>query len=293
MMTYFKYLLPLFLTACTHGQIHAENDIFDYTGKNSDKYFTHGTKLSYIDEEGLEKQSYSIGQNIYTPSTKKRDADPAVLEKDRSYTAWLYGEYRDTKIVDDYKNTWGFQVGCVGQCAQGKFIQQGFHKLIGQGKPAWIPSFTQKSEPGFILEGEKEKLLYGNSNFDSSVYGLGKFGNIVDSASLGLSCRLGYNLPLFTSEPIIFKLPKRQTPWTVFLFSKIEERGVAYNHLLDGSLWQTEHHTVTSRPFVNEINLGATIGYGSFKITYTWFRFSSEWKEKNAPFAFGGWDIAW
>src|ERR1051326_3246093 len=92
------FLCGLFLlTACQGygGGIHAENDIFDPINKNRDEYFTHGTRFDLTKETSNEKQTYSLGSNIYTPSTKKPSADPQILARDRPYTGYTYGEYRE------------------------------------------------------------------------------------------------------------------------------------------------------------------------------------------------------
>lgn len=289
-----RVALALLLTSCTHGGVHIENDIFDPFQHNNDRYYTHGTRFTYKDTPGT---TYSIGQNIYTPSNKKATAGAVELSKDRPYGGWLYGEYRRTTVQSPtLDTTYGIQVGCLGPCSFAKESQQGIHKLLGQNIPAWIPSDTLKSEPGFILEYEKRKLIYGNGFSDLVGYGLGKFGNIIDSASVGATWRSGYNIgsPFQGVAPIVFKASPDEfrNPWRAYAFTTIEERGVAYNHLLQGSFIQSEAHTVKTEPFVTEIDAGVSLGYGNFLFTYMWSHFSTEWKH-GTPFAFGGLNFDW
>lgn len=287
--------LLILLTSCAGFDV--ENDIFSgpFT-KNNDEYFTHGTRIDLRrDETPTEQQTYSIGSNIYTPSTKKPNADPAILQRDRPYAGWTYGEYRDAFTTGSIENTiYGVQIGCVGPCSQAKWEQQTVHRLIGQGKPAWPANDEIKSEPGFIIELERDKKIYANSFNDLGVYGSTKLGNIIDNGGLGIQYRIGYNLDTFTSVPIVFKIPnKAPDRFRAYFFTKLEERAVAYNHLLDGSLFQTENHTVNSTPFVSEIDIGFSTGYDPFLFTYTYTYFSKEWDTQKGGFSFGGLNFKW
>lgn len=290
-------LLFLLLSGCTG--LHVENDIFGL-GKNADKFYTHGTKFSNTSEEGDTKTSYAVGQNIYTPSSKKPDADLAILNKDRPYAGYLYGEYQEAKIIEDVQNTWGFQVGCVGPCSLAKETQQGFHKLIDQGIPEWQPAYTQRSEPVATLLLEQKRKQYSETynewlEGDASLYGQGKLGNLIDNASIGAELRLGYALPKFNPNEIVFrKSPDKEIdPWSIYGFTKAEQRYVAYNHLLDGSLWQTEKHTVDSKDFVSEGQFGLSVGYGAFNFAYSFVFVTDEWTTQDGGFAFGGLDFNW
>jgi lipid A 3-O-deacylase len=282
------FLSSVFLAGCT-GSATFENDYFGLV-KNSDKFYSHGTSLSYEDRSLLEKKSYTVGQNIYTPSEKRDDANVEVLKRDRPYTGWLYAEYRDTEVINlNEKKTFGIQVGCTGPCSQAKEVQSAVHKLLGQSVPTWNRNFSLKSEPGFILEGERYRLLRESTISNIVVYAKAKVGNIVNSGAFGLDYRLGFNLDRFASESITFKVPEAPRPdWTAYGFIKLEERLVAYNHMLQGSMFQSERHRVTPEPSVQEGNLGVTVGYKQFRVTYRLTGFSSEWKERGGSFIFGG-----
>lgn len=291
-----KLLILLLLTGCS-GSFHFENDILQGSGKaNTDQYYTNGMALSYVKEEADRYEVYTLGQLVYTPSRKKADADPAILKLDRPYSGYLYGEYRNTTYKSQtLKDTFGLSLGCVGPCSGAKQVQQGFHKLIGQDVPTWNRAYTQKSEPGFILELERNYLFYKKPYVDFAVYGAAKAGNIIDSVAGGVDGRLGFNLDKFASEPITFKLPQKdeEKTYTAYLFARAEQRLVAYNHLLDGSLFQKERHTVSSETSVQEFDVGVTVGYGKFKITYRYTIFSNEWKEQPGKFSFAGVTLDW
>lgn len=285
--------LLIMLTGCS-GSVTLENDYGNPFQKNVDKYYTHGTKFSYFEETETEKKTYSIGQNIYTPSVKKESADLEILLKDRPYAGWLYGEYRSTNYSNENtKSTLGIQIGCTGRCSQAKEVQQGVHKLLDQGQPTWDKRFSLRSEPGIILAAERSYLLSRREHADFATYGSLKVGTIINSAAIGADARIGYGLDKFASEPITFKVPRPS--WVAYVFARIEERFVAWNSLLDGSMFQNERHTVTSEPLVTEGDIGFTVGFGKLKLTYRLTAFSSEWKESQGKggVAFGGLDLTW
>lgn len=289
-----RYLpLLLFLVGCS-GALHVENDIFGSL-KTEDKYYTNGTQFSYFKETENKKETYSIGQLIFTPSRKKADAPIEELEKDRPYGGWLYGEYRNTKYTTEtQKDTWGVQLGCSGGCSYAKQTQQHTHEILGQTVPTWNPDFSLRAEPGVILERERSYRIAKGTYSDASIYGAGKVGNIVDSAAIGLDGRLGFNLDKFSLEPIIFKIPKKApSNWKAYLFSRLEGRYVPYNHMLEGSLFQSENHTVTPERLVGEFDVGFTVAYKKASFTYRFSKFSSEWEERPGTVNFGGLTFGW
>lgn len=287
-----KLLVLLFLVGCS-GAVHIENDILQ-GGKTKDENFTHGTKFSYFKETENEKETYSIGQNIYTPFRKKPDAPIGELLKDRPYAGFLYAEYRNTTFISEsLKDTFGFAIGCVGPCSLAKQTQRQVHRWLQQTIPTWDRSFTQKSEPGAILEAERSYQFAKNDWSDFDIYSAIKAGNIIDNVAFGIDARVGWNLDKFASEPIIFKVPEYVNPWTLYFFARAEDRFVAYNHMLDGSLFQTERHTVNSNWSVSEADIGFTVGWKKLKFTYRFTIFSPEWDGAPGAFSFGGLDFSW
>lgn len=291
-----RYLLLLLLVGCS-GAIHAENDLFSPTGKKSDSFFTHGTKLSYFPETGDEnkKETYSVGQNIFTPSDTHKDAPQSSLNNSRPYTGWLYLEYRNsTYRSESFKDTIGLQIGCSGPCSGAKQTQQQTHRILDQRVPYWNADYTLRNEWGVIGTAERNYLLLVGKHYEVSTYGAMKVGNIIDNAALGFDVRIGYNFDHFASEPIIFKIPRKTvSPWMSYLFARVEQRVVLYNQLLEGSMFHDDPHTVTTEPLVSEADLGFSIGYKNYKFTYRWSIFSKEWKNQDEAFQFGGLDISW
>lgn len=295
-MRYLLLFTLFFLTSCS-GALHMENDLFSQT-KNSDANYTHGTKLSYFPENTSKDEhiSYSLGQTIYTPEHKRASAAPESLKIDRPYAGWLFLERQKVEYVSqDIRDTWGLALGCVGECSQARRTQKQVHRFLDQYPPTWNNNYyLRHNEPGVILNLERAYLLVQSENFDVASYGGLKAGNLIDSGAVGLDVRIGYNLDKFSSEPIIFKLPKESpSPWMIYLFGKLEERAIAWNYFLDGSLFNNSEHTVTSKWNVEQADIGVSLGYDNFKFVYRLTFFSAEWKERNRPVSFGGLTLSW
>lgn len=310
-----KKLLPfLFLVGC-HGAVHVDNDYFNLFSNNGDKYYTHGTQITYsTDEEAkmeggrveaASRTSYSLGQTIYTPSSKKPDAPSSLLLRDRPYTGWLYLEFRrDFKrdAATGHRDSYAVQLGCTGRCSQAEEVQRGVHRLIGQGIPSWNPEFSLHSEPAFLIMLERSKnVKFSNRDSVNSViganyYGGSLLGTITDNVYGGAILKAGYNIDADNEGKIIFKehpTASRGSKLRFFTFCDGQERLVAYNHLLEGSLFQDERHTVTPEHLVTEGNVGFVLGYKNFNFTYSLTLISSEWKEKPGSFVFGGLNFQW
>lgn len=295
-------LLCLFLTSC-HGFIHAENDVFTSAiSGNSDRYYTHGTKFGAIKETDTTRETYSLGQNIYTPSNYSTYAPTESLEKDRPYTGWLYVEYLKTAQTNPTtQDTYGLQLGCVGVCSLARQTQQEFHRIIDQYIPEWQKDYQQRSEPGAVVILKRRKALAAKSltNYvqaDLQGYGGTKLGNIIDDLEVGVDSRIGYNLPQFKPDEIVFKTsstPSIANPYSIYFFTKTEQRIVGYNHLLQGSFINSENHRVTPEWAVTELGVGLALAYDYFKLSYTYTYLSQEWTTENGGFVFGGIDIEW
>lgn len=286
----------ILLTACASGQVHLENDYGAFFNKNNDKYFTHGSKFSSYNlaDSGTSLQTYSLGQNIYTPSAKCAEALPSELRNNRPYTGFLYGEYRKATVEDSTKTIYGVAAGCSGRCSYAKETQRTIHTLLGQGYPTWDREYSLKSEPGLILELEKYyAITEPDTDIYSNFYVLSKFGNIVTSGSVGFNFAYGEGVDHFAPEPITFKSPRETEDFMYYIFGNIEGRAVPYNRFLEGSIFQDERHTVNAEPIVGEANLGFRIGYKNLKFSYNYTVVSEEWEGQNGAFFFGGLDLSW
>lgn len=168
----------------------AENDLW---GSGSDKHFTHGTRLSFVESReevkdtesctpdqmgpgGLDfirnivdpllgekssiktnQVSFILGQNIFTPEDI---TNPNLIVNDRPYAGWLY---LGIGLIKRHKSgrIWVFDtlevdLGIVGPESFAQDVQTWWHKNItGSPRPAgW--DHQLKNEPGLLVNLERK-----------------------------------------------------------------------------------------------------------------------------------------
>lgn len=282
-----KLISILLLTSCSSGGIVLNNDWGAHGIKNEDKYFTHGSKVYYRDQE----DTYALNQNIYTPSKKSSEASKEELENNRPYTGFLNVEYRDYTYKEDSTTVHSYQVGCVGRCSLAKEAQTFVHKTLDQSVPTWNKEYSLKSEPGFIYSWEKYAELDTNEWSYSSLFTRLRAGNIIDSMSGGFIYRLGEGVSERNTETITFKTSKPD--FSYYVYTELESRYVLYNALLEGSMFQKERHTVDANPFVFQSDIGVVLKYKNYIFNYSYVFVSDEWEGQGGLFSFGGLNLEW
>ncbi|MDD5476574.1 MAG: lipid A deacylase LpxR family protein [Syntrophales bacterium] len=202
--------------------LYLENDLFGF--ENKDRYYTHGTKLSWIsrdltnyrdilrlpqwmhrlvdrmpyinDPGSLRTVSVSLGQNIYTPEDKKRRE---LIRNDRPYAGISYlglGLQSKTPLRMDILE---LAVGIVGRHSYAQDCQVAIHRRIGSVKPqGWSNQLHDEPVLNMYLE-RKRKLLQnrtsGGPGFDV-IHHLGvAAGNVFTGVNIGGQARFGWNLP--------------------------------------------------------------------------------------------------
>lgn len=202
--------------------LYLENDLFGF--KDRDRYYTHGTKLSWISRdlsnyreiesipawthrlieklpyvnrpESLHTVSVSLGQNIYTPEDKERSD---LIEGDRPYGGITYlglGLQRKTSLRMD---TFELTLGIVGRHSYAQDCQVAIHRRIGSVKPrGW--SHQIRDEPVLNLYLERKRKLFqnladGGFGYDVIPHLGVAAGNVSTGVNLGGQARFGWNLP--------------------------------------------------------------------------------------------------
>ena len=171
----------------------AENDLW---GSGSDKYFTHGTRLSFVESkeeakgiqsctpEQQEKESggldfirnmvdpllgeksslktnqisFIIGQNIFTPEDI---SNPNLIVNDRPYAGWLYfgiGLMRSHIIKKGLAifDTLEVDLGIVGPESYAQDVQTWWHKNISDSPRPAGWDNQLKNEPGILVNLERK-----------------------------------------------------------------------------------------------------------------------------------------
>lgn len=289
--------------------IEIENDHF----ANTDRHYTHGTRLSYITPEGdipeavdkladavplfpeagRKRASFILGQSIFTPSNiALRDPPPG----DRPYAGWLYTGVG--LVADNGKSTDNLELdlGIVGPQSYADETQKFVHSIIGAQHPmGW--QHQLKNEPGLLLSYER----YWRSAAQAYPFGLGadlspyagaSLGNVLTGAGAGLMLRVGYDLPDDYGPPRIrpalpgtdYFVPKGEFGW--YLFAGVEERAVLHNIFLDGNTF-AHSASVDKNTWVGDFQFGIAVTFGGTRIALTEIDRTREFQGQQHPDSFG------
>jgi len=201
--------------------LYLENDVF---GDRNDRYYTHGTKLSWISPDlsdyrdnplvpawsrplietlpfvnrpGDQRSvSLSFGQNIYTPANIDR-AD--LIKDDRPYAGISYLAFGLHSKNIEQMDTLEFDVGIVGRHSYAEDCQKVFHKWIDAADPkGWEHQLYDEPILNIFFE-RKWRLLqakYANGLGSDFIPHIGvNIGNAFTSTNAGAQVRFGWNLP--------------------------------------------------------------------------------------------------
>jgi len=234
--------------------IRLENDLWG----DSDRHYTHGTRVHYVDNREKFDVVYGFGQYIYTPS----DISVSELQvDDRPYGAWLYGLIACSRTKGNILDYLELQAGTTGPHAHGDTVQTAIHEWTDSTMPqGWEHQI--KNEIGINLHYYRKyrTLLYGDQVDYISQTG-GSLGNIYTGAYFGGTLRLGYHLPSDFGtgliEPGVTKMDTSSRPaWTrSHIFGQLGGRAVFRNIFLDGNTFQ-DSHSVEREDMVGEATAG-------------------------------------
>jgi len=279
-----------------------END----TLSNTDKYYTAGTKLSWLSSdystwkqrEGISSQvgdrlpllnepgtqknfGIAIGQNIYTP--RRKDLNPPD-PTDRPYAGWSYLEFSFLSKSEFRLDTVSFQLGIIGPHSYAKQVQREVHRVIVSDQAlGW--NYQLKDEFGFNAVYERKWRMYARSLDLLGVdfvphLGL-SLGNVQTYANTGGTVRLGFNLPSDFGVQLIRPGGAGSTPindrdprvslrksFSFFIFGAADGRAVARDIFLDGNTFK-DGPSVDKEAFVADLSYGAGIIAGPWQVTFT------------------------
>jgi lipid A 3-O-deacylase len=237
--------------------------------------------------------SVFIGQHMFTPD----DTDETdLIPDDRPYAAWLYvgsrlefaqpytGRFATTGLFHSFE----LQVGTLGPRAQGEWVQNNFHKLIGSDPVmGWDNQLPNEFGAQFhykvraLLRKWPLGTVAETDIITSTELGL---GTIQVFGGAGGTFRLGRNL----GDPVVDQL----TPTLAavgsttrdengcangrgifaikecYLFVGINGRATAFNAFLDGGMFNGGH-SVDREPFTYEWMWGARLRWSRFQLDYT------------------------
>jgi len=294
--------------------LQEEDDSLVKPSLASDRGYTNGTRMlwSWIPVEGSELEKLAsilcrskiddcertvtagLGQNMYTPEYL-RSTHP--IRGDRPYGGWLYG----TLMFDATKLTTNDHVelyaGVIGRDSHAADAQIFVHKHVTPAAPDPLGWKTQIGEwAAFLATYERRvKLLPrrvpdGRPEwFDLSPSIGASAGNVFINGSLGMTVRIGYNLPSrfipsIKSGPMALRIPNNDQPfqefkkrraeqpspdWDAYVYVVANASYAARNVFIDAD---ADQYLIKRRPEVREHRAGATFRVHHFRFAYqqTW-----------------------
>ncbi|GAB6054393.1 lipid A deacylase LpxR family protein [Magnetospira thiophila] len=292
-----------------------ENDLF---GGGTDQHYTHGTRAAWLSPEGdvptkvaewanlmplfaeggRKRVSYSLGQNIYTPT----DIRPAtLLVNDRPYAGWLYGGIGLISDTGRRLDNLQLELGMVGPAALAGETQAFVHGLIDSPDPkGWGNQLH--NEPGLVLTYERQWRKWHEFNFmglevDATPRAGGSLGNVYTHLEAGVTLRLGNDLPSDYGPPRIrpslpgsdFFHPTEGLGW--YVFAGLGGRLVGHNIFLDGNTFG-HSHSVNKERLVGDLQGGLALTWGRARIAYTHIIRSAEYVGQGAIDRFGALSVS-
>lgn len=212
----------------------------------------------------LDQYGWRIGQAIYTPSDIKL-APAAISRSDHPYAGWLYGGvFRAAHFADGRNYRYGLDLGCVGPCAGGEWVQSRLHHLIDQPQPqGWSQQI--KNELGTVLYADYAPRRWQITRWiDVTPSVHGRFGNVYTDAGASLLLRSG-RLNLLPDQPSLHG------------FMRFDARAVGYNAMLQGGYFSSGNpRTVVPKRLVGEAEIGVAWNNAPFALSASIVRRSTE-----------------
>ena len=270
-----------------------ENDILFRT----DKYYTHGTLISYSYHYFKEflnlniiAARHSIGQYIYTPSDI---SEFELIEDDRPYAGLLY---IDNTILTKYKNsiyTYGFLIGVIGEHSFAEEIQTKFHDIINVQNPnGWDNQLNNEIVVNLSLF---KRDLYVFENVEAIFYYGGSIGNLNTQLNVGgilRSKNVWSDYDLLTIEPFPKYYMEQVKKIKLGLFVGLEGSLVGYNVTLDGNMF-SDSHSVDKKPFIMELFGGFNLSYDNYRLIFSSHIRTKEFEGQKRKFQFSSLSIAY
>lgn len=295
--------------------LSSENDLY---ASGRDENYTNGVRLSYFNADfdlpawarrfgeiypgfrlnDTTALTYSIGQNLYTPSDITIEAEQP---DDRPWAAWLYGSVGLVTITDNHMDELEIALGVVGPAAGGKMVQRFVHNYIsGSDEPrGWGNQI--KNELGVVVSWERRWPQYlsqriGEGLFFSASPHIGtSLGNIYTHAEGGVSFRLSPYNDRFADLPARVRpampgtgyYPSPEDGWSWAVFAGATGRLVGRNIFLDGNTFRDNSPSVDKEAFVYDLDVGADLIMGENRLSYTVVRRSKEFEGQENTSVFG------
>ncbi|MGB2222232.1 lipid A deacylase LpxR family protein [Neptunomonas sp.] len=311
-----------------------ENDLFDGT----DQSYTNGVRFSWVSpdldnyllderiplwlrrinaqfsplypvtesytDNVQRKLIFTIGQEMYTPTDKKRKT---VDPDDRPFAGWLYAGFGYHAKTDNKMNSVEVNLGVVGPASYAHETQDFIHDLRGiETFQGWDNQLRNELGIQVVYE-HKHRLykntLYNNISYDFITHAGGSVGNVATYGNLGAEYRIGWNLPDDFGTSALRPGGDNSAPGNsdprlryegrgIHGFISIDARAVLHNIFLDGNTF-TDSHSVDKEYFVADAAIGVSAIYDRWKISYAHVHRTKEFRSQKKPQRFGSISVSY
>lgn len=296
-----------------------ENDAWsNFFGPHQDRHYTHGTKLTFMLREhaltntivplwgihdAVACHGYVLGQNMYTPEDI---LDPNPIPTDRPYAGWLYtgmvyqrrGEFfTNCAVMENFE----INVGIVGPWSLAGETQRLIHRWrFPEDIPAgWDNQL--KNEPGLLLKYARlwrwSPTTKTAKYFDVLPRAGVEVGNVADFGTVGVTARLGINLPpnfgmQIIDSPASMNGGLMPSPcFSIYAFAGVDGRAVLHDITLDGNSFRNGP-SVDKHTFVNDLSWGVALRIGRhFEVGWTQITRSKQFTQQVGKDVFGSIDV--
>lgn len=285
--------------AAAEVQIYSDNDTDAYVPGpgNYDRNYTEGTRVNRFGPAdvlpvpvrwladrlpgfgvwGAERQfGLASGQEIYTPDALSKRTP---ISDDRPYAGWLYVSGILTRRDERVMRSLEVEIGMTGPASHADEVQRWWHHRLGIRQPqGW--NYQLRDEPGLVVSYQQRCRPWGRRRYADLVpHGGVTLGNVHTEASLGGTLRLGLPLPDDFGPWHNAPATSARTRFDLYVFARVEGRGVARNLFLDGNTFGPGLR-ITKVPFLYETQLGAAGRWHRLGFRYTFSYTTHEFRER-------------
>jgi len=243
--------------------------------------------------------TFSLGQNIYTPADI--DKDPPD-EDDRPYAGITYFSLGFHSRLERQMDTIELTLGLVGPNSYAEECQKAVHSIFDDIDPkGWDHQLNNEPVIGIVYEHKKRMIQSGlgaGYGYDCVLNTGGGLGNAMTYYNLGLTFRMGWNLPndfgnfpIRTVSSFNAASDKNDLRYSskkigIQLFAAVEGRAVLYNIFLDGNTF-TDSPSVDKKPVVADFMTGISISRGPIQLSFAYVTRTKEFETQDKNQKFG------
>lgn len=255
--------------------IYEENDVLEPDGKgsNTDGWRTQALRFQF---NSTNDWGAYLEQDIFTPENKD-SKEPQY--GDRPYAGYLHIAYFQNILKGQQDDYFKIDVGIIGPYSFAEQTQKGFHSMFKMAQPqGW--NIQLHGEPALNGAYYKSYSHRFCPWFEYKPFAGANFGNVLVDTELGNFVRIGWLSKSFNPTMYSFSSENRREKeyeFYFYLFVGIIGQAVAYDHMLDGSLFQHEDVSVSSKTFTANGSIGICAGFYGFEITFTHIEQTEQW----------------